>query len=294
MIGSIFSFRSFVYLVYAVALTAVLLYVRFPTEKFRIYCEHRLEQVLANGRCTIGEIAYHFPAAIEFRKVKIAQPQGNNNSGIMLDRLRLSPAPEGFLKYWQVDGELYTGLLSATLAVQLKEKMFQLKAISIKKADFAAITSGVPSFQRKITGELSFSGEYKARLDQPLVGSGNGSLRLIAGTIDLMQQILTLDTIDFKEINSLWKYGDSVLTLAEGKMIGEQLDAEFEGTVEAPFLPPVGGLNINGFLVPGDNFLKDNPQIDRLVQRLMRQYKKSAVPFRLGGTLDKPTFRLSM
>jgi hypothetical protein len=206
----------------------------------------------------------------------------------------LSPASQGFLKFWQIDGELYAGLLRATLAVQLKDKIFQLKDISIEKTDLAAISLSMPSLKRKITGEFTFSGNYRANFDQPLAGLGNGNLRLSGGSIDLVQHILTLDSIDFKEINSLWKYGDSVFSLAEGKMVGKQLDAEFNGTIKAPFLPPVGGLNISGFLVPGEKFLKDKPQIDRLVQRLMRQYKKSAVPFKLGGTLDNPTFRLSM
>lgn len=294
MVSSIFSVRSLVYLLYAVVLTAVLLYVRFPTEKFRAYCEHRLEQVFANGRCTIVEIAYRFPAAVEFRKVTIGQQENDSSGGFMFDRVKLSPASQGFLKSWQVDGELYAGLLRATLTVQLKEKMFQLKDINIEKIDFAAITSSMPLLKREITGEFTFSGEYKANFDQPLAGLGNGNLRLSGGSIDLVQPILTMDTIDFQEVKSLWRYGDSVFSFTEGKMVGQQLDAEFNGTVKTPFLPPVGGLKISGSLVPGEQFLKDKPQVDRLVQRLMRQYKKSAVPFRLGGTLDKPTFRLSM
>ena len=76
-------------------------------------------------------------------------------------------------------------------------------------------------------------------------------------------------------------------------MAGQQLNADFTGILQAPFLPPEGGLNVSGFLVAKKQFLKDKPQIERLMQRLMKQYKKSAVPFRMGGTLSKPTFRLS-
>jgi type II secretion system protein N len=295
MAGSIVSFRFFLYLVYAVVLTAVLLYVRFPAEKMRVYCEHRLDRVIGHGRTSIAKIDFHFPATIEFRKVKIGgEPVGGTNNEIVLDWLRLFPSSEGFLTSWLVDGEFYSGFFEATLDIQLKEKIFQLKDIRLEQTDLAEITASMPAIQREITGELALSGEYKAKFDQPLKGVGGGNLYLTAGTMQLIRQILTLDAIDFEEIDIPWKYADSVLKITDGKMIGQQLDADFSGTFTPPFLPPVGGLKISGLLVPGEQFLKDKPQIGRLVQRLMKQYKTPAVPFKLGGTLNKPTFRLSV
>lgn len=295
MAGSIFSFRSFLYLVYAIVLTTVLLYVRFPGEKMRVYCEHRLDQVIGSGRTSIAKIDYHFPATVEFRKVKIGgEPSGGANNEIVMDRLRLFPASEGFLTSWLVDGDLYSGFLKATLDIQLKENFFQLKDIRLEKTDLAAITAGMPAIQREITGELALTGKYKAKFNQPLTGVGDGIMHLTAGSMQLIRQILTLDVIDFDEINIPWKYADSVLNITDGRMIGQQLDADFSGTLHPPLLPPVGALKVSGLIVPGEQFLKDKPQIERLVQRLMKQYKTPAVPFKLGGMLDKPTFRLSV
>ena len=176
----------------------------------------------------------------------------------------------------------------------MKEKIFQLKNIRLGKIDLATITASMPSIQREITGELTLSGKYKAKFDQPLTGVGGGNLLFTVGTMQLIRKVLKLDAIEFEEINIPWKYEDSVLKIAGGKMIGQQLDADFSGTLHPPFLPPVGDLKIRGLLVPAEQLLKDKPQIGRLVQRLMKQYKTPAVPFKLGGTLDKPTFRLSV
>jgi type II secretion system protein N len=295
MVNAIFSFRSFLYLVYAIILTAVLLYVRFPGEKMRVYCERRLDHVIGSGRSSIAKIDYHFPATVEFRKVKISgESAGGANNEITLDWLRFFPGSGGFLTSWLVDGELSSGFFEAALDIQLKEKIFQLKDIRLEKIDLAAITVGMPAIQREITGELTLSGKYKAKFDQPLTGVGDGTLHLTAGTMQLIRQVLTLDVIDFEEINIPWKYADSVLNITDGKMIGQQLDADFSGTLHPPLVPPVGSLKISGLLVPGEQFLKDKPQIERLVQRLMKQYKTPAVPFKLGGTLNKPTFRLSV
>ncbi len=295
MTGSILSFRFFLYLIYGAVLTAVLLYVRFPTEKVRTYCEHRIEDVLREGRASIVKIVYHFPATVEFRKVKIgSQAADGKRNEIIIDRLRLFPTPKGFLTSWAVDGELYTGMFKAKLEIQLEERIFQLKDIALEKADIAAVTADMSAIQREVTGSLTVSGEYKAKFDQPLTGFGSGSLHLSAGSLHLVRQILTLDVIDFDAINVLWKYGESVVQITEGKMIGRQLDADFSGTLKPPFLPLEGDVNVSGLLVPGERFLKDRPQIERLVQRLMKQYKKPAVPFRVGGTFDKPLFRLSV
>jgi len=293
-VRSLFSFRSLLYLLYALVLTAILLYVRFPTEKFKTFCERRLEQAMGKRRCTIGEIVYHFPAAIEFRKVKISASSEEKNSGFLVDRLMLSPSSEGIFTSWQLNGELYEGLIKAVLVLQIKEKVFQLRDVRIKGVNVAAIIKSVPSLKREITGELTASGEYKAEFEQPMDGLGHGKLGLSGGNVQLVQQILTLNSIGYKEVNVLWKYGKSILHLTGGKMAGLQLDADFAGTVQAPFLSSKSSLNISGFFVPKEQFFKDKPQVEKLVQRLMQRYKKSAVPFRVGGTMKKPTFRLSM
>lgn len=295
MAASILSFRFFLYFVYAIVLTGVLLYVRFPAEKVKMYCEHRLERVLANGKASIAKIDYHFPATVEFRKVKIASRRVSGKSNeIVVERLRLFPKPDGFLTSWGVGGVFYSGIFEARLEIDLGENIFGLKDIRLEKSDIAAVAAGMSAIEREIRGELTVTGEYKAKFDQPLAGRGEGSLHLGAGTVQLVRQILTLDVIDFEEINMGWEYGDSTFQIIEGKMTGKQLDADFSGTLKPPFFPPLGGLDVSGLLVPREEFLEDKPQIERLVQRLMKQYKKPAVPFRVGGTLNNPTFRLSV
>jgi hypothetical protein len=49
----------------------------------------------------------------------------------------------------------------------------------------------------------------------------------------------------------------------------------------------------DGFLEPQEKFIKTKPKLKRLFQRLQQRSKKAKVPFKVGGTLSKPTFRLS-
>ena len=63
---SIFSLRSLLYILYAVLLTAVLLYVRFPAEKFKQYCVGQIENLVPESTCTIKHIGYRFPLSADF------------------------------------------------------------------------------------------------------------------------------------------------------------------------------------------------------------------------------------
>jgi len=292
MKGSLFSFRFLSYLIYAVVLTTVLLYVRFPADKFRIYCEQRFEQLVGIKGCTIAGIDYLFPLSVEFKKVRIGQSAGRKSDRIVFDRLRVSPASDGFLTSWTLVGEMYGGSFTALLELKMKEKVFYLHAIELENAALSAMIAEMPSFEREISGKFTISGDYSAEFDHPVNGTGNGKLHLGKGNIQLVREILTLEVIDFEELNVLWKYRDGLVTLAGGKMVGPLLNADFTGTLHPPFLPPGGHLNITGFLAAKKQFLRDRPQIERLMQRLAGKYKGS-VPFRLNGTMDKPTFRLS-
>jgi len=292
MKSSLFSFRFLSYLVYAVLLTGILLYVRFPADKFRTYCEQRLEHLVGSKRCTIAEIHYLFPASVEFEKVRIGQSEDRKSDRIIFDRLTVSPGANGFLSSWKLAGKMYSGSFAASLELKMKEKVFHLNSIILENGALSAMIAEMPSFEREIGGKMSISGEYTAEFDEPMKGTGNGKLHLGKGSMQLVREVLTLEKIDFDELNVLWKYRDSLITLAGGKMVGPMLNADFTGTLQPPFLPPEGRLNITGFLVAKKQFLKDRPQIERLVQRLARK-NKGSVPFRLNGTMEKPTFRLS-
>ena len=69
------SLRWLFYCGYAVVLTAVLLYVRFPAQEFKEYCTRKAEGLFNGTKCTIGKIAYAFPFSIRFDTVKFTSKE---------------------------------------------------------------------------------------------------------------------------------------------------------------------------------------------------------------------------
>jgi hypothetical protein len=93
-----FSFRSLCYFAYAFLLTAVLLYVRFPAEKFKEFCEKRIEHLLPGSSCNIDHIVYRFPLSTVLESIVISRVVDGQESDMVVDRLAISPEP---LQFWK-------------------------------------------------------------------------------------------------------------------------------------------------------------------------------------------------
>ncbi len=288
---ALFSWRSFLYLLYALVLTVTLLYVRFPREKFRSFCEYRFEQFLGDTQCRISKINYIFPLTVVFENVKIGAP-GAGQDRVRVDRLQLSPRLKTLFTSWSVACELYSGTLEAIVTVPTGDDFFYVKEILGKGLDAAKVMSDLPSLAREVTGVLTFAGEYKAEFRHPLAGFGSGRVRVVNGILHLQDTVLTLDAVDFQTIRIDGEYGDNALRLLDGNMEGKQFDAKFTGILQSPFPVTDGRLDVTGSLVPKEKFVRDSPKVRKLLRRLRQNTGESTVSFKLGGTLYKPTLRL--
>jgi len=287
---TLFSWRSFLYLLYALVLTVTLLYVRFPKEEFRSFCEYRFEQFLGDTQCRISKINYIFPLTVVFEDVKIGNP-GAGQDRVQMDRLQLSPRLSSLFTSWTIVGELYSGTLEAIVTVPSDDDFFYVKEIYGKGLDVAKVLSGLPSLEREITGVLTFTGEYKTEFRHPLAGFGSGRVRIENGILHLQHTVLTVDAVEFQLIRIDGEYGDNALHLLDGNMEGKQFDAEFTGILQSPFPVTDGRLDIIGSLAPRKKFLRETPKVRKLLRRLRQNTGESTVSFKLGGTLYKPTFR---
>ncbi len=288
---TLISWRSFWYLLYALVLTVTLLYVRFPKEKFRSFCEYRIEQFLGDTQCRISKVNYVFPLTVVFENMKIEAP-GSGQDRVQVDRLQLSPRLSTLFTSWGVVGNLYSGTLKAIVTVPSDDDFFYVKKINGKGLDVAKVLLDLPSLAREITGVLTFTGEYKAEFRHPLGGFGNGLVRVDNGTLRLQETVLTVDAIDFQLIRIDGEYGNNTLHLLDGNMKGKQFDAEFTGILQSPFPVTDGRLDVTGSLAPREKFIRESPKVRKLLRRLRQNTGESTVSFKLGGTLYKPTLRL--
>lgn len=285
------SSRILLYMIYGVLLTAVLLYIRFPTDKFRSFCEQQIEQTFKASDCRIKRIHYSFPISVVFEKVQIIKPSGEQQSVYTIDQFKFRPGIR-FWKTFKLFGDLYSGTLRATLRFDRDNKSYILTDIVTNNLNLNDILKDQGIVDRQITGSLGGSGRYSAEWKSPTAGEGKGRIEVKTGQIELLQPILSLSAIDFNRINLDISVGEQI-EIQQGKLKGKNLNADFEGSLNIMDSLLISRVRLSGLLEPNRDFLQSHPMEAKMVKQYAKRYKKSALPFKVGGTVANPTFRFS-
>ncbi len=293
MIHSVFSFRSLVYMVYAVILTAVLLYVRFPAEQFKQYCERRVENILPDSTCTIEQIGYRLPFSAVYKNIALNRVIDGQETALVVDQLVISATSPRFWRTFSLNGKVYSGLFAADLDFDRRAHSFELANLRIEGLEIGDLAKSIGLSERKISGIVEFSGDYKAPTSAPGDGNGKGLVQVATGNISLLQPILNLSTLEFDKLAVRVTQENGVVTLNEGEFLGREILADFTGElrIASPFLN--SNISLSGHMEPDEGFLRSNPQEQQAVQSLLQRYKMTVLPFKLGGTVQRPLFRFS-
>lgn len=281
------------YVAYAVMLTVVLLYVRFPGEKFKDYCEKRIERLLPDSACTIEEIAYRFPSSAVFANIHITRAIDGQDNDMVVEFLSITPESLQFWRVFKVHGEMYSGLFTASLDVDSKTQQFHLTDIHVKGLEVGKLTESIGLADRKISGIFAFKGDYQAASNHPSDGVGTGDVEVVSGSIGLLQPILALSSIEFEKLTVGVSQQNGVIHFVDGALLGKEISADFAGDIRltSPLLQ--SSILLNGHLAPDEVFLRDHPREQQFVQRLLLRYKATVLPFKVGGTVQRPLFRFS-
>lgn len=286
--------RWFFYCCYAVLLTAVLLYVRFPEDIFKKYCVKQAQKLFSGSECRIGHLAYYFPLSISLEGVSFSLPKQEKAPLIKLNSITISPALTAFGKVFELKGESYSGQFSGTLHLERKDNQFSLEQIKIQNMNLAEMKPIHDILEREISGLFDFTGSFSAVINQYLAGKAQGKVKLMAGKISLVQPVLAMNAIDLQQMEMEIKYDKQELQVSKGKMKGKELSADFSSTVRVISPWYISDITVTGDVAPQAGFIKMSPTLQNEVRTLLKQYKKSTIPFSVNGSLQKPTFRFGL
>lgn len=294
MVRGIFSFRTFFYLTYAVLLIAVLLYIRFPTEKFKMFCERRVVSYFSESTCNIDRIAYRFPFSLVVSDFQISQEVDGEHSEFHVNQLTVTIDPANLFRTFAIDGALYGGSFSLKLDYNGVEKSFRLNDVLIKDFNVNEWTDDWNLLGRKVSGTAEFSGNYQAGFDSPLAGVGEGVLVVVDGSMELLQPVLSLSSFEFSRIDIEMVHEKGVLRFSKGNVSGAEVSADFTGEMKTTSPLQNSSILLSGHLTPEEGFLAVHPEEQKLVEQLSQRYKMAVLPFRVGGSVRRPIFRFSM
>lgn len=289
-----FSLRSFLYLVYAVILTAVILYLRFPTEKFKNFCERHVEFYLSGKTCSVERLGFRFPFSLTASNVQISQEVDGQISRHRIGFFIVTPDLKDFLQRFVIKGKMYKGSFALDLHVDRSEKRFRISEISLKDLNIGEWISDYRLLGRTVTGTANFSGEYQGTLADFSGGVGTGELLVVDGRLQLLQPVLSITDFAYERIIGKMEYEKGVLNFSDGEVLGNEIKANFTGTVRMATPILASNISLRGSMIPSKEFLAANPTEKKVVEQLQRRYKMSVLPFEVGGSVQTPTFRFSI
>ncbi|HIQ37459.1 MAG TPA: type II secretion system protein GspN [Desulfocapsa sulfexigens] len=277
---------------YTLILTGLLLYFRFPAEKFKTYCEVNLSKLMPGTECSIDRIHYSFPCSLAAETIRISSNKLNKQELFTIEQALISPDISALTSQLQVKLSAFAGIHTFSLMLGPEEKEFTLKDIQINNLDPSRIPFLGQATKRKIVGNVDGSGHYHGIWKNGKYSAdGAGQITLQKGSFSLLLPIFSLNSIDLKKLTSNFVLKENTLECSNGTFYGQELKGSFSGSLSLKSTLKAATLSFKGALEPLPPLLKKNTHAKKMLLLLKKQSKRGTVPFLLKGTVQKPSFK---
>ncbi len=284
------------YVLYAVIITAGLLYLRFPSEVIKDYLETRGDRSHSPFALSIGQVSLSLPFGLKLQETQVFNSTNPNKVVFRADRLSIRPIIGtllgGKLKLC-FEGLAYDGVLKG--CAKFDEKRLQapfsasiaLKDIRMGKYDLRSLIG------RHVEGRLDGNVAYDGKNNRLIEGSGEADLSLSDGRLQLLQPILSLDSIDFNQVSIKMALQSRKINLKQVALEGPNMRGTLSGIISLQEEIGKSRLDLRGTIEPFSDFFKSLPGTRDTVKLFQRRLKRGSLSFIIRGTLSEPSIQFT-
>jgi type II secretion system protein N len=146
---------------------------------------------------------------------------------------------------------------------------------------------------RHVEGRLDGSVTYNGKTDLLIEGSGEANLRLSDGRLELLQPILSLDSIDFKQVSIKLALRNRKINLTQVALEGPSMRGTLSGIISLQKDIGESRLDLKGTIEPFSDFFKSLPGTRDMVKLFQRRLKRGTLTFTIRGTLTEPSIQFT-
>jgi type II secretion system protein N len=270
--------------VYLLGVLLVCLYVGFPSEALRTHAAHRLSAELPGFTVAIQSIRPALPSGIELQGVSVS---GTGDALVVLDRLQLFPELLSLIEsgaQYRFQGSAAEGEISGTARVETPRDQ---RGLRMQAQWTGVLLQKVPGLQgihgSRISGRMEGS---VAVTDQ---GGLTGKLRVVDSQVELARPLFDQKTFSFRTMDADLTLQNRTLVLRNGRLRGNEMDADLSGTITLSASPGAGAVNVSGRVTPHHAFMAKVES--SLPPGLMR--RRAAIPFKISGPIESPGISLN-
>jgi len=284
------------YVLYAVIIVAGLLYLRFPSGLIKDYLETRGERSHFPFSVSIGQVSPSLPFGLKLHETRVSQRASPNKIVFRADRVSIQPTI-GSLLVGKLnlcfEGLAYDGVLKG--CAHFTEESLQAPfATSIVIKDIRMGKYDLPSLiGRHVKGSLDGTITYNGKNNLFIEGSGEADLRLSDGSVELLQPILTLESIDFSQVSIKMALQNRKINLTQVALEGPNMRGTLSGIISLQKEIGKSRLDLRGTIEPFSDFFKSLPGTRDTVKLFQRRLKRGTLSFIIRGTLTEPSIQFT-
>ncbi|WP_319588007.1 type II secretion system protein GspN [uncultured Desulfobulbus sp.] len=282
--------RSVGYLLYALGLIGLLLWLLFPQEAVRRYLEASLNRVSPTLRWQIEGVALEIPEGLTLRAIGGYEKGEGKIPLLRINSLTLRPniaeslqAGRPQVGYWLTAGK---GTVAGIVRMTDWQKVLQVEGTvqDSQLTDFPLLSR---QLGRTLQGSISGTFTGTILLAKGEMAELEARLKVANGRLGLKRPILGHTELPFSQGTfTLRGHGDK-LELAQGRVESELFGGQFSGTITMHRDLALSQLDLKGTMQPKTKFFKG---LDNTValQAFRVQLKDNSLPFRVSGDLSNP------
>ncbi len=270
--------------VYLLAAALVFLYIGFPSEALREHVASRLSASLPGLNVAVADVRLSRPAGMSLRGVRVSYAE---KPLAVVDRLRVQPELMSLLQprtVYEFSGAAGSGDISGR--AEIDSTTPQPKA-SLNARATGVLLQQIPGLQELYGSRLS--GRLDGTLTMSPTGALAGKLSVTEAQLELASPVFAQTSFSFRTADADIAFQNRTLMLRNGRLKGNELDAEISGSIALGQTPGAGTVSLSGRLTPHPAFMAKAE--GRLPANLLR--RRTAIPFRVTGPLDAPGFSLN-
>jgi type II secretion system protein N len=281
-----------IYVVYGVLLVGVLLYYMFPSDAVTDYLQASVERVNPSLHLSVGKVRPSYTLGLSFMSPRLSHDARPGMDLFSAKSVLVRPEPWSFLqgkKKYRLEGHGYDGEIKGS--IHFEKKLIGgpfTTAITLKDIRIDDIGSLSALIGRSVKGSLNGSINYSGEQNLLIAGTGGADLKISDGQIELLQPILTLDSIQFDELSVRMTLRNRQIDLSHGELKGREIQGTLSGTVGLNKDILQSSLNIRGTLEPFAGLFKGDKGTADTVKYFAQRLKMGKASFIIRGTLANP------
>lgn len=280
------------YLLFAVFLTVLLLYIKFPSEALTNYVRVKAEKGSPGIIIDFKKIGLTLAPGIKIKGLSISLREDPETPVYVSEKTSIRVSVLGWLtgdsKYFFtsiVKGGEISGVLKEKNEVKKEriEASIDIKGIRLDDRSFIH-----PVISERIEGVLTGKVTYTGNLSDPLKGDVEIFLDIADGRIKLKEPVLDMNVLEFKDINISGVMDNRRFTVKDLNMTGGPVSGNATGTVQIDNVFLNSRLNLRAELEPSPDLSRDMPEVGNAINAMKNLMKDGKFRLDIQGTLDRP------